>query len=710
LSLGFKIVPLLRTDWAYFLIFALSNAVLSSPEPPVFLKILVFFLGIVAPLAAFFFIPSLKAGAKEEIGVSEIFPPLPSWVLLLVLSAAVFLRFYKLNSLFIWPNQDAGWIGLYAIQLGEKWDWKFFQTFGQEPPLTVWAMVGLLKLGVNPLTAVSLLPALLSLMTVVMGYLACRQYFSSSFSLITGSLLALSYWPLLMGRICQQGIWLPFWVCLCLFLFGKMRACDDEGRKVRWAVALGVGGGLGSFTFTPWPVPALVLVALVFRQKETKSFHAKRHQWFFLGAFLLTLIPFAVAAVRENFGTHLWAMSATSGWFPFHHWCMTVLSYISALFWGTLQADTIYSALQGGLLNPFLGALFFLGLSAMIRFRRFSGTGWILASLFLFLLPGILSMNVQMLRVAQVLPLVVGITALGLQRLLLGFSRPLRFWMFLGLMTASLGFDVSRFMKAMPNPETSGPQVFQMGIAVQDWRAFQVLKQVEAQWGPGWVFTEFTSSWSDQTPFIAAYPFNAAENPNLPPSPVRWAAVFTDIHYQPFLAPRFPNAQWYALDRDLPGAPGLLMGVLPVNEKTIATLQRWRDAHRYFRQLSFDMLDISEPRTYSAASDLFQRRPPALGLDPFLEACYWEKLSDFYYNFDFRDHYEDQVHALGQAIERGYTASHLYYRLSSLLIRKRRFTEAKTLLQTALRLYPRDEDIQTVWSLLQEQEKGNGKK
>ncbi len=645
-------------------------------------------------------------GPEEDGSIS--FQPFPFWLWLPLILLGFFLRFYRLGEVPLWPNGDAGWIGFYALKLNEKWDWKFFQTFGQEPPLTVWAMVGLLKTGMAPLSVLRFLPALLSLATVSLGYPACRQYFPESFGRAFSCLLALAYWPLLLGRICHQGIWTPFWVLLCLYLLGKFRNSRRAWAQGAWAAALGVALGMGFWTFISWAAPALALTAFVLTGRTGDLREGWRLKVAFGAALVLALAPFAAAAVREHFGVHVWAMSAASGWFPFQHWCFTALSYVSALFWGNGPSEGIYTASQGGLLNPFLAAAFFNGLWQLGRLRRNPWAGWMLAALCVFLLPGLMSMNVQMLRVAQALPLLLGIALWGLAAFAADFSPPQQPWVWALLVAASLGTDVARFLKSPPDPLHSGPQLYQEGVGVPEWRAYRILDRMAVQEGPGWVFTEFGAAFSDDTLFVATYDWNAAEDPGLQGRPASWAAFLTDIHYQPFLARRFPAAQWFWLDQDLPGSPGLLMGIARLDGDNRPVFQRWKEANDYLLKFDYLWLDVSESETYAAAFHLLRERPPVFQTDPFLRGVYWEKFSQFDYGLGYRSHYEDMVHDLRQAIREGYPASHLYYRLSSLLIRKRRFAEARSLLRKALRMYPSDGDLNYAWGLLGQREKTEG--
>ncbi|HUO57355.1 MAG TPA: tetratricopeptide repeat protein [bacterium] len=139
---------------------------------------------------------------------------------------------------------------------------------------------------------------------------------------------------------------------------------------------------------------------------------------------------------------------------------------------------------------------------------------------------------------------------------------------------------------------------------------------------------------------------------------------------------------------DLGNDNDLILGIIPINARNSRTLMEWREIHHYFRALSFAVNQISEKDTYEKASQLFDSEPASLKRDRFIESCFWERRAEFYYQFDFKSHYSDLLFALRQAIEKGYPSAHLYYKLGSLYLQKKNFTEAQKSLCAALRIEP----------------------
>ena len=93
------------------------------------------------------------------------------------------------------------------------------------------------------------------------------------------------------------------------------------------------------------------------------------------------------------------------------------MSYLTASFWGVFEDQAAHAPLWGGMLNPLLTAAFFIGVIQTWVNRRRRGIQWAWAGGLLCLMPGLLSMNVEMYRVVLVLPFLLAGAVLGLQKL-----------------------------------------------------------------------------------------------------------------------------------------------------------------------------------------------------------------------------------------------------------------------------------------------------
>jgi tetratricopeptide (TPR) repeat protein len=123
-----------------------------------------------------------------------------------------------------------------------------------------------------------------------------------------------------------------------------------------------------------------------------------------------------------------------------------------------------------------------------------------------------------------------------------------------------------------------------------------------------------------------------------------------------------------------------------------STLGRWVSIQRYFHQLDLQAANINLPRTYQTTLQTLAEGETQASGDRFLESCYWEKASEFYYQHDYRNHYDEITQSLRLAIEKGYPAAHLYYKLGCLYLRKNRFKEAQQAFDAALVQDPQFEE------------------
>lgn len=541
--------------------------------------------------------------------------------------------------------------------------------------------------------------ALVSSLTLFVFYAATRQFFSKSLAIVCAGMWAFGYWPFLLGRYCHEGIWLPLWACLCGYFLGRfLKSSTPQSRK--WnSLILGFAAGLGSWTFTPWPFLGLALFWALFCPTFSKPFrNLGLFPYFVLGA-LPALGPFLWAVWNEGYGQHISSTSALSGWFSMEHQVRTILSYFTELFWGTLENDSGYIAAFGGMLNPIAASFFFMGLLRLIRSRSLPLVQWIFFAFFLVLLPGLLSMNVETFRVALALPFIYLIAALGMAHLLTACSPVLRLRILLVFLMAGAFIDGARMLQSQRNP-LDYPVVSADGaFPMANLRAFKVLKGLNDRYGPGLILTEFFETPYDQSLFDLTYSYNEAENRKLKGS-ARWAALLTDTGFYPLLHQRFPESVWYDLGKNNPEDPEMLLGTFPVNTRNEKTLALWVDAHHYFRDLSWKINSINEDKTYRAADLLFSQKPEEIAEDPFLEASYWDRRAEFFYYYNFKSHYTDQVEALEMAL-RGYPSAYLSYKLGSLFARKGQYQKAREAYEKSLRASPGDPKVLAALTLLQ---------
>ncbi len=671
--------------WIYFFLFFVSNCFTSFSAFSYQVKGWIFFCGILLP--AVFSLRSLVAQeGMEKIGQKETFTLSNPTVICVALgSLSLMIRFFRITQFYLWPTGDEALHGFLALSLLKNWNWQFFYTVGEHPPLLIWALALFFKIFKSPFVALWLLPALFSAIAVLLGYFWGLKFLSKSASILFTFLLAFSFWPIYSSRFCHQGLFIPFWEFSSFLLMYRWIKSPLKPKPILWPSLLGIWCGLGTFTFISWifVLIFLLIVILILAYKKLIS-----NSILFFIFLVLGSLPFAVASFREGYGHHLVDSSALGNWFSNSHQVITHLSYITSLFWGSLQSDTSYGPTWGGILNPILASCFFIGVLGLYQQRHETRSKCIALALTLCLLPSFLSGDyVELNRIIQVMPFLLLIVVLGLQMLLLEIrGGKWRIIALLGLLGLSSFLDGAHLLK--PAMEYFKIKTVDAGASLNpDLKAYQILNSIRLNQGPGVIFTDFLPVKYGHSLFVTTYPFNSAFNPELDPGKASWAAILTNIQYQPFLAKRFPESKWYWVGNGPPSLEGgLALGVLSITQDNREVMDNWMKAQMIFHQLQLEGEgSYNQKRTYDQSIQNLIKSYDGVKGDRFMEASYWEWVSQYY----FRPSYLENIAALQNAIQKGYPAVHLYQKLSLLLSQQHRTVEAHGALQTALELEPK---------------------
>jgi len=653
----------------YLGFFFLSNWLIAYSALPLGFKLTLGLFGILLPL--YVAVRTSAFPRSSERPDPDLKLDLPLGLLLAGLALALFLRFHKLTTLFCWPTLDEGWNGILALELSKDWNWRFFYTFGDAPPLPVWCGALLFKLGASSPIALWLPSAIVSCLTVVVGYFAARQFFSRSFALICGGLLAFSHWPLFIGRFCHQGIWLPLWICGFFYLWGRFQSSKENKARRAWAAIAGAGLGLGSFTFTPWLGAAGLLFLWAFWTLWLRSKKTRPEFLIFTGGFVLALLPFLLAVLKEGYGHHIRSLSPWGGTFHEFQFLTNFFKYFAVLVWGAYEKDPAYTPVWGGFLNPLLGAFFFLGVGEMIRRWRLGLVRWVGAFFLLFLAPGALSPNLETFRVAQVMPLLLVITAFGIHPFMASFSNARRVWAWVGVLAFTGAFDFDQLAKPYRDP-VAHPQDF--GRPLRSMERYRIAKALEGlgkdgieRIGP----LDFgTDSINDPTLSVMLFPSSGS----IRPRPVPSLTMTSNVHYGPFLKKRFPGADWTWVGKDLPVENGgRLLGSIPGTPENQRTLHAWRDLWTSFLNADLARFAQNSGPLVRPVSILAAAYPQVKG-DPFLESVYWDKMAAYAYE---DANYEVQLKCYQNAVTRGYPTADLYFKLGQMYLVGKKVKEAK---------------------------------
>ncbi len=673
--------------WYGFWIFFLSNTLLAfSPLPPTF-KSLIFLGGIALPWSLL-----LASSGDQKVQEGEGVPlgafgfklnPIFLWAL--AAASFLFFRFYKLDSFYFWPTGDEGQHGFLAIDLARKWNWQFFYTVGEHPPLLIWLLRLFFLSNNNAFFDLWFPPALLSSCAAALSYFAVRLFFQKPFALLCAFLMAFSFWPLYFGRFCHQGVLVPFWEVLTFVLFGLLLKEKRKPVGNILVMILGLWVGLGSMTFPSWASVMVLMIFVVGWLSLREKSGGVGTFFIFLTSLLLGLLPFlsAVFIFKEGFGHHLLNVSILGGLFTSQTNWKVPFSYVTSLFWGPLEPRADYGPVWGGLLNPLLGSCFFTGLLELaLNWRK--KTSWFIAlALILGLLPGLLSVDyVEFYRVIQIMPFLLLTAALGIKKLL-GRTAPKNQTAVLALLLVfSTGLDLFHLFK--PRLENFMP--FRTGalkgIDDQNFKIYQMLESAGQESGPGLVFTDFLLLNHGHTLSTAAYSFNILSNPHLRNSKARWAAVIANREYEPFLSKRFPGAQWRIVGTD-PSGEDLTVGIIPITAPNQSLWEKWIKADFFFHflQRQSDGMFNNKTRYF----ETLQRLPEGYSLvqgDPFLESIYGEWVAQYY----FSPSSSENAAAIKRALGNGYPAPHLFYKLSNFLFQSQDLQGAKKAYQMGRKL------------------------
>jgi hypothetical protein len=661
---------------AYFLIFLLSNILLSYFALSLPMKLWVLLLGLMLPFFLGLSFRHSSTGPPINLSTWEFLPPVRAWVWILLAAAACFVRFYKLTSLSVWPHYDEALWGFLAIDFYHHWDWSLFYQDNPYPSAYFWGLGILFKLFQPSVFLVWFYPALLSIFVVPFGYIAARQYFSKSISFLMTLFLALSFWPNFIGRFGNQQILTLLAEFFLLFLLGRfLKASSSPGAK-KEAFLLGLFAALGFYIYISWVVIAFfagLAVIAVWRKKTVLNFYL--FLMFFLAA-LLFLAPLLQAGLFRNYLRTVRDVGTLFS-IPFNEWVMVACGYLSSLFWGVSKDIYSYQPVWGGFLNPVLGSLFMIGLLELIRSWNLLISKWLLLALVLFCIPGVFTHDLEPFRALPMIPFLLVICALGLSVLFKGIplKRRLRWILALALVVAGLDF----YHLAVRYHRIWDQESVWKGYAkpMERYRAFGLLDKIRKENGPGLIYSDFAPGLCDQTLTVADHAFNAAQNPDLSYRDAKWAAVLANANYKPFLSARFPDGRAYALSVGL-SAPdgGQMLWVMPVTPEKEKTLKAWQEAAQSF---------CCFPGRYkSILRDNLAAAYPYFQQDAFLESCYWEKLADLDFGISGFKDVQKPIQDLKQGLERGYGAAHLYQRLAAFHLMRSELPQAKKALEKAL--------------------------
>lgn len=394
-------------------------------------------------------------------------------IIALVLAAS--LRFYYLGTWPPGPYRDEAYNGLDALGVLQGNHALFFPANnGREPAYIYLVAAAIAFLG--PTTLALRLPAAVAgTLAVIPAYLLGQAWFGRVAGVLAAFLLAMTFWPVHLGRIGLRASLMGPMLALALWL-GTLAY---RKHRVAWWLASGLVYGLSFYTYLAARVTPLFLILLavylIATGRRRALWDEGRVLWFLLGA-LLVVAPFAwimwrdpsliigragqvsvlnpeinggnlIAALAQQTGEAL-GMFVWRGDFILRH--NALLSYDTVLKSENPWGRPVFDPLMAG---PFL-----IGVAwCLWHWRRPTAAALVLWQL-VMLLPTILAEDTpHFLRAAGLLPGVVFFPAIGLS-LLWGWTRlpvALRRGAVAFLLLGSLAWTVRDYTRYAVQPDVA---------------------------------------------------------------------------------------------------------------------------------------------------------------------------------------------------------------------------------------------------------------
>lgn len=665
-----------RHPWTTFLLVFLFNVLLSYFRPSGAWPALFLALGLAAVGLSAFLQPGGDRGGGFLLN-REVLPLAPSWVGALLVPVFGFLLFYYPPGLGSWPRPDEGMTSICAMALSKKWDWRFYYHFSQNLPLYYWIMAVYYRIFPPSLESLRLFPSLASALVLALNFLAARRVFSGSFAAVSTVLLGFNFWFLYSSHLNMGLVLYPLLLWGGIWIMALVLKPGSRARPAQMT-ALGAYVALGFFSSVTWILSALALGGIVgaaLRKKNQGNLFP-----YFLFPSLLGFFFIVGAEIHGGFGKHVEDLMSPLPGGDWRERASNAFSYLVIPFWGAPRTFDYYGPFWGGLFNPVEDSLFFIGLVEWRSWGKSGPLGWLPLVLMMAFLPGLPTRGLEMFRIHMLLPVVLFVATAGFLALLSktppGGRRAALF-----LLTAlSAGLSLQHFYGSFfnfgkyPDFRSAAP-----------WQAYQVLSAQNNRYGPGAVLSEFRLETLDQTLEIACYPFDAGRNPRFSGVDPRWVAVRTNPNYRPFLSRRFPEGQWFPLAQ---GGGDSALWVVPVRPDNRDSLVHWMEVDRKLQDFSVQILmdcDLTtglmpHPKMESLLKSMALLQGDLQG-DPFLESCFYEKVSVY---FEMDQDPTDAQKAVESAIRLGYPAANLFNHEGVLWAARGNYGEAAKAFRKAL--------------------------
>lgn len=686
-----EIPDLSKNPWGMFIYLALVNGILGYGVLSLEAKLWVSIFLFLTPVFIIFY--STKSAPRLETFAwdRDVIKPPSLWMLIVVISAGILLHLVGITKFLNWPLLDESDNAYFALQLHEKWNWYPFFFYSQLPPFFIWLLTLVFKITQPSLFGIWVLPALISVLIILLVYPTFKLFFTASFSFLYLCLTVTGFWLLYFGRLSHQGILLVFWEFAAFYLLGRYWN-GNFGIRRCYAVLLGLWLGLGFYTYFSWPLVFISVFSFFYWKTIKKTDRGPKLSGWVLMSALLAVGPLILAALTHGYGSYIHGLLPFQNKSNLAFQIQASLSCLTALFWDNGWPEFFYGPSWGGFLNPVMGALFFIGLLEFYRFRNRPFAKWTLASLLLFVSPALMTNNITDMREIQVFPLLSLVALVGLQRLVWSVKKGAAVYFIVALLACTTALDLVHLLKA--RDFLNG--YWKVQKAEESYKTFSLLTELNQRKGPGYFLDDLSNvnayykdqlNIHDQTLSVATYPFNAVRNPRFNDVDAKWIALLLDLNYQPFLSARFPESFSFDLssgreEKDRVNG-GLMLWILPCDNKYKEVINRWVEANLQFRDITWQAMHISEKQPRSDILKLMPRLYPFLKGDPMLESLYWQMIfannnwETIYGDGNRKIHYPAAFAAVQNAIQKGYPTAYFYNELGSFLVIEKKYDQAR---------------------------------
>lgn len=680
----------------------MANSILSYGSLPAEAKLWIFLIGLAFPIG-WALVSIVPAPLSEKpLWEQKTFPQVPAVLLAILGALAVYLRFYNLSTFSVWPHIDEGKNAHFALEAAFQNQWSLFYGNSRIPPFFVWGLGIFFKIFQPSLASLWLYSGLISVFTLLLGFLAARYFFSSSFAFIVAFILAFNFWSLSTARTAVEGTLVPLWECGGFVFLVLYLKTEKYNLQKTFLALLGIWTGLGFYVHYHWLFLALLFTLTVLATLRRPSITRIPAFLCFLLPMLLIPIPLVVEAWKSHLGSYLLQTAALRPESSPFEQLLVSASYVTSLFWGPVGKSIYFAPVWGGFFNPLISSLCDLGILELFRRRRDPFCLWMGVALGLTLLPGLLSNFEEFFRIIPLLPLLAIVVAVGCQKLLMAFPlRRFSFFWVAGL-ALSMGTDLYHlngpyqkhwaFSAEMEKYYTKSSRLYQ---------AYEEIEKIHRTKGDGLVFTLFFQVLPDETLEMATAGYNAAINTRLDFDRASWAAVLTNVNYAPFLSRRFPGGKvhWFSSGEHPNPDGGYMIWEMSLDPSRREALRTWQKASGALTPMIDRQICSREIQSYAEQSQDLSEAYPFFEKDRFLESIYWEKAADL----EFKEsaflngqtsgtplfssqtplNFEKSISDLKKATEQGYPAAHLYERLGALYMVENNITGARQAFQKA---------------------------